>query len=87
MKRTILILALALAGCGAPIQRTHVETVKVPVAQPCAGQRPAKVSSLKARTPDWDKMDVRQKAAAVGAWGLDQQTYAEHLDAATAGCP
>ncbi len=90
MKRAAvgIALALALAGCGSKvIYRERVQTVNVPVRQPCAGARPAKVASLKARTPDWAAMDVRQKAAATGGWALEQLTYGQNLDAATAGCP
>ena len=92
MKRTALLIAVALplglGACGSKIiYRDRIQTVNVPVAQPCAGVRPAKVASLKVRTPDWQNMDVRQKAAATGQWSLDQLTYGQKLDAATAGCP
>ncbi len=44
-------------------------------------------ASLKARTPDWGEMDLRQKAAATGQWALELQGFCEKLDAATAACP
>ena len=82
--------ALMLGGCASKIVTRNVPVeVRVPVAQPCATERPAKVAALKDRIDDrqWRSMDVRQKSAAVGRQALDRQTYGEALDAATAACP
>lgn len=85
------LAALLTASCAAPgtIVEDRFTEVRVPVAAPCAGERPAIVSPLRERFTDgdWAAMDVRQKAAAVSRQGLDLRTYGEKLDAATAGCP
>lgn len=86
MKR-IAILALLLAGCSHTITQDRPVTVKVPVAQPCAGERPTAPVPLRDTTPDWDQLDAKQKAALVGKQALDWQTYGEQLNAATAACP
>lgn len=83
-------LALLLTGCGPKvIWRDRVVSVNVPVAQPCAGERPAAVPTLRERFPDpvWAGMDARQKAAAVSKQAIDLRGHGEQLDAATAGCP
>ncbi len=77
---------LCLAGC-ATTATERVERVLVPVPQPCVSARPVAPMSLKQQTPDWQDMDVRQKAAATGKWALDQLTYSQKLEAATAACP
>lgn len=90
MKLIIYTLAaLSLAGCTETIVKEVPVEVKVPVAQPCAGDRPATVTSLKRDYTDeqWDQMDPKQKAAAVGHKALERQTYGEQLNAATASCP
>lgn len=90
LKRSVIATfsAIALTACAKPIVRDRPVTVHIPVAQPCALPRPASPASLKQTYPDadWRAMDVRQKAAAVGKWGLDQQAYGRQLDAATGGC-
>lgn len=84
-------ICLLLAACGSSggIVVEKVTTANRPVIQPCAGTRPSKQSTLKQDYPDqaWARMDVRQKAAAVGTKGLEQKGYGELLDAATASCP
>lgn len=89
MRLLVLALSAALAGCGGAIVRDRPVTVLRPVAQPCAGERPAAVVPLAQAIPadQWDGMDVRQKAAAVGRQGLDLRTYGERLGAATGACP
>jgi len=102
MNRLPLTLMIALtAGCAkppAPIERVRPVEVMIPVAQPCAGARPAKPVPFEQQTPDWvdgeDKaspldgpMDLRQKVAAAGKWALEWVTFGELNDAATAGCP
>lgn len=90
-RHAVLVMAGALAACGNPgtIVRDRPVEVRVPVPQPCASERPAKVVPLKEKIPreQWDERDVRQKAAAVAAQALEHQTYGEQLDAATAACP
>jgi len=85
----VLAAAFALAGCGGRIVKDRIVTVNTPVVQPCAGQRPAPVTTLRQDYPDsaWSAMDIRQKAAAVGSKGLERQGHAEKLNAATAACP
>jgi hypothetical protein len=87
--RNIAILALlALAACGPKvITQDRPVTVKVPVAQACAGSRPMAPTPLKDTTPDWAGLDVKQKAALVGKQALEWQGYGESLNAATAACP
>jgi len=91
LNRLMMITALAalLAGCGneRPAPTPPPVVIRVPVPQPCAGTRPAEVPSLKARTPDWAALDVRQKAAALGQAYLEERTAREKLNAATAACP
>jgi hypothetical protein len=85
--RFALIPLVFLGACTRTIEHDRPVTVKVPVAQPCAGERPARPAALKDTTPDWNTLDVRQKAAVVARQGLSWQTYGEQLDAATAACP
>lgn len=84
-------ICLFLAACGSSggVVEETITTAHRPVIQPCAGTRPAKQSTLKQDYPDqvWARMDVRQKAAAVGTKGLEQKGYGELLHAATAACP
>jgi hypothetical protein len=87
MKYAIAAVALALAGCGGTVVQERPVTVKVPVAQACAGSRPTAPAPLKDRAPDWYELDVKQKSALVGRQGLEWQTYGEQLNAATAACP
>lgn len=78
-----------VAGCSGPaVYRDRVVTVKEPVTQPCAGERPNAVPQLRTFYDDaaWQAMDARQKAAAVSKQALDLRTWGEQLDAATAGC-
>jgi hypothetical protein len=87
-----LALVVALAGCesAGTIVRDRPVEVKVPVFTPCvAGPRPAKVRPLKEELApaEWQRLDVRQKAAAAGRKGLERQTYGEQLNAATGACP
>ncbi len=87
--KVILLLAPAtLTACTKTITQDRLVVTKVPVVVPCVVERPAPPTSLKSAYPDeqWAAMDVRQKAAAVGKWGLDQQAYGRRLDASTAGC-
>lgn len=86
MKRLACIALLTLCACGQTTVRDRPVTVKVPVTQPCAGERPASVVPLKDKTPNWDSLDVKQKAALVARQGLELRAYGEALDAATAGC-
>lgn len=92
MRQSILtpVLLLALAACGTTetITRDRIVRDAVPVPQPCAGPRPAPVTPLRAKYPGWHTdLDVKQKASAVGAQGLERQTHAEQLAAATGACP
>lgn len=85
----VLILVLLSACKTAPIYRDRPVEVMVPVAQPCATQRPVAPVPLRERTPGWENgsLDVRQKAALVGQAGLNWVTYGQKLHAATAACP
>lgn len=81
---------LLVAGCSPRVVwRDRIVTVNVPVAQPCAGTRPAPVPTLRERyaDPAWAAMDVRQKAAAVGKQAVELRGHGEQLNAATAACP
>jgi len=91
MIRRLMVVGLALSSltaCTKPIVQDRPVTVRVPVVQPCALPRPTAPASLKQAYPDadWSEMDTRQKAAAVGKWALEQQTYGRQLGAATGGC-
>lgn len=87
----LVCLSGFVVGCAkqGPIYRDRPVEVLVPVAQVCASTRPAKVPALRDTLPrqEWDKRDVRQKAATIGKQALDRQTYGEQLDAATGACP
>lgn len=88
----LILIVLLLSGCaGKPgvVIRDRPVDVLVPVVQPCAGQRPDPVMSLRDTIlrPEWDQRDVRQKTATIGKQALDRLTYTEKLEAATAGCP
>lgn len=73
-----------LAACsGRTVVQDRPVTVLTPVAVPCALERPAKPGPLPG---NWDALDVRQKAAAVGKAAIEWRDYGEALDAATAGC-
>lgn len=87
MKRIVIALSVALAGCGGTVVQDRPVTVLRPVPQPCATVRPAPVIPLKDQAIDWSALDARQKAALVGKQGLDHKTYGERLSAATAACP
>lgn len=87
MKYFALIAAVALAGCSSnPVYQDRPVTVKVPVTVPCTTPRPVQPVPIKEKTPDWNSLDVRQKAAHVGKQGLEWQTYGQELNAATAAC-
>ena len=90
MKYALILPLVALSACqSTPIYRDRVQTVNVPVSVPCATTRPAPVTPLADRYTDeqWQSLDVRQKAAAVGRQSLDRMTYGEQLHAATGACP
>ncbi len=90
MKKLIICAVAALAACkGDPIYRDRPVTVNVPVVQPCATPRPAGVEPLQDQytRAEWDQLDPRQKAAAVGRQGFDHLAYGQDLNAATGACP
>lgn len=89
MKYAIIALNVLLAGCGSTVVKDRPVRVNVPVVQPCVGQRPDPVPTLKQAYPDsvWRSMDARQKAAAVALHAGKLRAYGEQLDAATASCP
>lgn len=89
IRSAIVGLAFAsLAACSPKVITRDVPIeVKVPVAQPCAGERPAPPAPLASSFPNWPAMDVKQKAAAVGKQALEWQAYGQQLNAATAACP
>lgn len=86
MRLAAICLILALSACSHKVvTRDAPVTVKVPVRVPCAAIRPEKPEPL----PDashWAQYDVRQKAAALGAYAIRLRDYSEALDAATSGC-
>jgi len=85
MKYALILSLVALAACAPKVVQDRPVTVKVPVPARCVTVWPLKPQPL----PDgsqWAQMDVRQKAAAVGKYALDQKGYAEQLEAATGGC-
>ena len=86
MRMLLLPLALVLASCGSTVVKDRPVLVNVPIPVECALERPQRPAPLAEQTPQWDSMDVRQKAAAVGKWALELVTYSEQLEAATAGC-
>lgn len=94
MKRLIITSTLLLAACaGSPgpgvIVQDRIVRSEKPVVVPCATKLPAKPSTLKDDFPDeiWFSMDVKQRAAAVSAKGLELLNYADRLAAATGACP
>lgn len=87
MRKILAISFLVLlAACSPTVVKERPVQVKVPVAQPCALQRPERPVELVQQTPHWNAMDVRQKSAALGKWALELLSYSEQLDAATAAC-
>jgi hypothetical protein len=84
----LALSSLTLSACTKSITQDRPIITKMPVIVPCVVDRPTAPASLKSAYPDeqWAAMDVRQKAAAAGKWGLDQQAYGRRLDASTAGC-
>lgn len=85
MKPTICLAVLVLSACSPKVvTKDRPVTVKVPVAAPCAFQRPDKPLPLPGH---WTALDVRQKAAALGKYAIEWTNYAEALNAATAACP
>lgn len=87
MRLAAICLILALPACSPKVVRHDVPVVvSRAVVQPCAAIRPEKPEPL----PDsshWAQYDVRQKAAALGAYAIRLRDYSEALDAATAACP
>lgn len=85
-KITAIAAALTLCGCASKVIPKDVpRVVSVAVTQPCAAIRPERPEPL----PDsshWAQYDVRQKAAALGAYAIRLRDYSEALDAATSGC-
>jgi len=83
---TAIAAALTLCGCASKVITKDVpRVVSVAVTQPCAAIRPERPEPL----PDsshWAQYDVRQKAAALGAYAIRLRDYSEALDAATSGC-
>lgn len=88
MKHIITASLFALSACTSTTYRDRVQMVNVPVAQPCLTALPAPVAPLGERFSDtaWQSLDVRQKAAAMGAIAVESRTYGEQLEAASAGC-
>ena len=86
MKPSLCLALLALSACSPKvITRDMPVTVKIPISQPCVTNWPQNPQPL----PDsnhWAQMDVRMKAAAIGAYAINQTNYAEALRAATAAC-
>lgn len=91
MKLLPALALFALAACQTPgaVVRDRIVEVKVPVPQPCAGQRPAAIIPLNQQFPaeQWASFDVKQRAALVGRQALERLDYGEQLNAATASCP
>ena len=87
MRLALVVACAALSACSPKVITRDVPvTVKVPVSAPCVTGWPQKPPPL----PDvshWAQMDARQKAAAIGAYAINQTNYAEALRAATAACP
>ncbi len=81
----LLLIVICLAGCG----HGRVQTVPVPVAQPCANHRPDPIKPLRDMiTPqEWQGLTVKQKAAQVAAQGLRRANYGDALNASTIACP
>lgn len=82
----ILAVSAALGGCSSrTVTRDVPVVVSRPVPQPCVTGWPQKPPPL----PDgshWAGYDIKQKAAALGAYAINMTNYAEALNAATAGC-
>jgi len=86
----VLALLLLVTGCnGKVVVQDRPVTVRVPVAQPCAGPRPEPVVPLKTQfTPvQLKELTLSQKAALVSKNALERKGYGEQLEAATASCP
>ncbi len=83
-----LILALGVLSACSPKTVTQDRPVRVavPVPAPCVSERPARVMAIADTYPEWDSMDVRQKAAAVSESAVKLRTYSEQLNAATMAC-
>lgn len=90
MRKTPLLLAFALAGCGT-VYKDRVETVKVPVNVPCVAEtgRPTEVTPLKSTMTkaEWDRLSTDQREKLLLAQGASRKAYGDKLYVATAGCP
>lgn len=86
MRLAAICLFAALTACSAKVvTKERPVLVKTPVAVRCVTTWPQKPPPL----PDgshWAGYDVRQKAAALGAYAINQTNYAQALEAATGGC-
>lgn len=86
MKHAIILAFLALSACSPKVvTRDAPVTVKVPVPSKCVTEWPLKPDPL----PDgshWAGLDVKQKAATIGAQAIELKNYAGNLEAATSAC-
>lgn len=84
-----LLIGLTLAGCQtAPVIRTEVQTVNVPVLVECLGDLPKEVIALKTQYTEeqWNQLTTEQRNNLVIAQALDRKVYGDRLTAASAGC-
>lgn len=85
----MFILAFVLAACGPRvIYKDRVETVSVPVLQPCvSGPRPDPVKTLREKYPDWYEKSPKQQAELLAMQIIEHANHSVTLNAATSACP
>lgn len=86
MKHALILVLLALSACSPKVvTKDRPVIVNRPVAVPCVTTWPQKPPPLP-QEGHWAGMDVRMKAAALGAYAIHLKNYSEALEASTGGC-
>jgi hypothetical protein len=91
MRSAIILLPfLALAACKDPpvVYVDRPIEVRMPVAAPCMGDRPAEVAALRDSIGRevWDALSTDQRANLLAAQALARKVFGEQASDASAGC-
>ena len=86
----LMLLMLGLAACtkDRPVINDRPIEVRVPVAAPCMGTRPADLKALRDTIgrDEWDALSTDQRANLIAAQALARKLYGEQAADAAAGC-